>query len=328
VVEAGNDGYLGRMDLELRGGELVDRRWHLLDVDDSISEDPVVAALVVEARAPFLADQVAMDYPAPWVEMPLELRIDTVVGQVDMPLHRRNVLHNPFNDLLAEVIRREAGTQVSMTPGFRFDAVVLPSESPAGTTTEPERSKGGGITIEQIYRYLPIAPTLAVGEIRGADLREILEVELVRVFSPDAFEHSGGWLGSFGGLDIDVDLLNPDGHRIRHIRLEGESEPIRDGDVLTVASCVRPFDEEGVMCSNPNFHHIHELKNSVTGRSWTPLELLIDAFASGRVYAAAAARTARITDHSGQPQWPEAPYIQPLHEGHELDGRVASFGAP
>ena len=56
-----------------------------------------------------------------------------------------------------------------------------------------------------------------MGEIRGADLREILEVELVRVFSPDPFEHSGGWLGSFGGLDIDVDLSKPDGQRIRGI---------------------------------------------------------------------------------------------------------------
>ena len=82
------------------------------------------------------------------------------------------------------------------------------------------------------------------------------------------------------------------------------------------------------MCSNPNFRHVHELKNSETGRSWTPLELLVDAFVSGRVHAAATERTARITDHSGQPQWPEAPYIQPLREGHELEGDVASFDAP
>lgn len=24
----------------------------------------------------------------------------------------------------------------------------------------------------------------------------------------------------------------------------------------------------------------------------------------------------------------EAPYIQPLHDGHDLDGQVASFGVP
>jgi 2',3'-cyclic-nucleotide 2'-phosphodiesterase (5'-nucleotidase family) len=328
VVEAGNDGYLGRMDLTVEGGKLVDRRWHLLDVDESVAEDPEVAALVAQARAPFLAETVAMDYPAPWVEMPLERPIDTVVGRVDSLLHRRNVLHNPFNDLLADVIRREADTQISMTPGFRFDAVVLPSVSTSGDPGKRAGRRGAGITIEQIYRYLPISPTLAVGEIRGADLREILEVELVRVFSPDAFEHSGGWLGSFGGLDLEVDLSRPDGDRIRQMRLTGEAAPIDDDDVLTVASCVRPFDEEGVMCSNPNFRHIQELKNPVTGRAWTPLELLIDAFASGRVHAAASERTARITDHSGQPHWPEAPHIQPLHEGHDLDGRVARFDAP
>ena len=81
------------------------------------------------------------------------------------------------------------------------------------------------------------------------------------------------------------------------------------------------------MCSNPNFRHVEELTNPMTGRGWTPVELLIDAFASGRVHAAAAARTARITDSSGQSHWPEAPYLQPLHEGQLVD-RVARFGAP
>ena len=107
-----------------------------------------------------------------------------------------------------------------MTPGFRFDAVVLPGGAAAR----------GEVTLEQIYRYLPIAPSLAVGEIRGEDLRNILEVELVRVFSPDPFEHSGGWLGGFGGLEIDVDLSRPDGERVRSVRLAGADEPIGDDE--------------------------------------------------------------------------------------------------
>ena len=222
-----------------------------------------------EARAPFLLDAVDMDYPAPWVEMPLRRRIDTVVGRIDAPLHRRNVLQNPFNNLLADVMRRAAGTQVSMTPGFRFDAVVLPLGTGLSSADEDGAFLSGEITLEQIYRYLPIAPSLAVGEVRGEDLREILEVELSRVFSSDAFGHSGGWLGSFGGLDIDVDLSRGDGERIRSVRLMGAAEPIADNEILSVASCVRPFDDDGVMCSNPNFRGISEFENPTTGRAYT-----------------------------------------------------------
>ena len=86
------------------------------------------------------------------------------------------------------------------------------------------------------------------------------------------------------------------------------------------------------MCSNPNFHQIRELENPATGRGWTPLELLIDAFVSDRVQAATnGPPLERITDHSGQPNWPAAPHIQPLHETPEArkaDGRVARFDTP
>jgi len=315
VVESGNDGYLGRMDLTFRGGKRIANRWRLLDVDASIPEDPAVAALVQEARAPFLSDTVEMDYPAPWIEMPLRRRIDTVVGRVDAPLHRRNVLQNPFNDLLAEVIRRAAGTQVSMTPGFRFDTLVLPEEKSLRSAAADGPLPRGEITLEEIYRYLPIAPSLAVGEIRGEDLRGILEVELTRVFSPDVFEHSGGWLGGFGGLDIEVDLSKGDGNRVRRVRLVGAAAPIGDDEMLSVASCVRPFDDDGVMCSNPAFRRIAEFQNPATGRAWTPVELLVNAFESGDAQRAAAAPKSRITDHGHITQWPQAPFIQPLNLG-------------
>ncbi len=309
VVEAGNDGNLGRMDLVFRDGRLVDHRWSVLDVDASVPEDPEVAALVREARAPFLAEDIDMAYPAPWVEMPLDRPIDHVIGHSEFALHRRGVLHNPFNNLLAEVIRRAAGTPVSMTPGFRFDAIVSP---------------GGGITVEQAYRYLPIAPSLAIGEIRGADLRDILEVELTRVFSPDAFEHSGGWLGGFGGLDVEVDLARPDGERVLSVRLSGASAPLHDDEIVRVASCVRPFDDEGVMCSNPNFRDIERLENPATGRDWTPLEMFVDAFESGR--ANESRPVSSIRDRGEVPAWPRARFMQPLHSHNDESAPLAHVG--
>jgi 2',3'-cyclic-nucleotide 2'-phosphodiesterase (5'-nucleotidase family) len=154
VVEAGNDAFLGRMDMTVRDGAVIERAWQLIPVDASIPEDPTVRELVDRARAPFLSPDVDMELPMPWVDLPLTRPIDTVVGRVDVLLHRRNVLENPFNAMLAEVIRRAAGTQVAMTPGFRFDAVVLP----AGSREDWVPEASGEITLEQLYRFLPIAP--------------------------------------------------------------------------------------------------------------------------------------------------------------------------
>jgi 2',3'-cyclic-nucleotide 2'-phosphodiesterase (5'-nucleotidase family) len=298
VVESGNDGWLGRMDLTLRDGAVVGRRWRLLAVDASVPEDPAVREIVARARAPFLAPDVHMELPAPWLELTLDRPIDTVVGRVDALMHRRDVLQNPFNAMLADVIRHEAGTQVSMTPGFRFDAVV-----------SPEGATNGAITLEQLYRFLPISPSLAVGEVRGADLRALIETEVGRVFSEDAFDHSGGWLGGFGGLEIELDLSRPQGDRLRDLRLRGSDRSIGDDEVLSVVSCVRPFDDDGVMCDHPVFEEIRELVNPETGRVWNPLELLVHAFENGSAPVASSARVSEVGDVR---LWPDAEFIQPL----------------
>jgi len=192
-----------------------------------------------------------------------------------------------------------------MTPGFRFDAVVPAGDDRRGASS----SVTGEITLEQLYRFLPIAPSLAIGEIRGDDLREILELELTRVFSPDPFQHSGGWFGGFAGLEIDVDLTQPDGARIRRLHLSGSEEPIRDDEILTVASCVRPFDEDDVMCSNPAYRKVSEFENPATGRAWSPLELLLHAFETGRAPVAA---SSRVEDRGLVALWPQGRFVQPL----------------
>lgn len=296
VVEAGNDGWLGRMDLEVRGGELIGHRWQLLPVDASLPEDPHVRTLVAEARAPFLAPDIEMDLTMPGLHLPLTRPIDTVIGESPISLHRRGVLENPFNRLLGETIRRAADAQISMTPGLRFDAVLRP---------------GDPVTLEQIYRYLPMAPKLAVGEIRGDALRANLERELTRVFSPDAFEHSGGWLGGFVGLEIDLDLSRPDGERVSEIRLLPSGEPVGPDDVLRVASCVRPFDGDGVMCGSTSFEDITPVENPATGRAWTPHELIVRAFEEGEI-ASLVDPEPHVHDASKLDVWPVSPFVQPL----------------
>jgi len=294
VVEAGNDGWLGRMDLTVQGDQVVARRWELLPVDASLPEDPRVRALVEKARAPFLAPEVSMDLAMPGVHLPLTRPIDTVIGTSPLALHRRGALENPFNRVLGEVLRRTAGAQIALTPGLRFDAVLAAGEP---------------VTLEQAYRYLPMAPTLSLGEIRGDALRANLERELTRVFSPDPFRHSGGWFGGVAGLELELDLQRPDGERILSMRLASTGAPVGPDDVLRVASCVRPFDGDGVMCGSEGFEGITPVENAATGRSWTPLERVVQAFERGEI-AAAAQGPPRVHDRSGVALWPLSPFVQ------------------
>ena len=307
VVEAGNDGFIGRMDLTVVEGRVVGRDWSVTSVTGAIPEDSAMAKLVDEARAPFFAAEIQMDHPMPWIDLPLVEPIDTVIGVTDVLLHRRNALHNPVNEMLAEVLRRLAGTDISTSPGFRFDAVV-----PAKGMTLPDGGLASGeITLEELYRILPASPQVAVGEITGRELKQVIEGELSRVFSDNPFEHSGGWFGSLGGVEIDVDLSRADGERVLSIRLLGAQDPLAEDDRVSVASCLRPFDDEGTMCGNPGFEGVTPLLEEASGTPWTPFLALRRAFESG---TANTKTTARATDRSDVEQWPAGWAVQPFRD--------------
>ena len=146
VVEPGDDGVIGRMDITMSQGKIVSRKWTLLAVDATIPEDSAMADLVSKARAPFLALRVDMAVPNPLVTQKLRKPINTVVGQVQGLLHRRNALENPFNDAFTDALRAYAGTNVAMSPGFRFDAVV---------GYEDGAVADGNVTLEDLYRFFP-----------------------------------------------------------------------------------------------------------------------------------------------------------------------------
>ena len=307
VVESGNDGYIGRMDVSVLDGEVVDRAWSITAVTASIPDDPEMAQLVELARAPFFAADIHMEHPMRWIDLPLTEPIDTVIGSTDVLLHRRNALHNPINEMLAEVMRRLGGTVVSTSPGFRFDAVV----PPRGMALADGGEATGEITLEQLYRILPATPDAATGTVTGRALKEVVEMELSRVFSEDPFEHNGGWFGSIGGVELDLDLSRPDGERVLAMRLTESQLPLAEDDRVTVASCVRPFDDAGTLCGNAGFDDVVPLIDEQTGKPWNPFSALRHAFETGD---AMAETTARVTDRGRVVQWPVGWAVQPLRD--------------
>jgi len=304
VVEAGNDGYLGRMDVTLRDRRVVRRRWRLFTIDPGIPPDPAMEELVVRARVPFLAADVDMEVPLPFTVERLREPIDTVLGTVPFALDRRGALESSFNDLFTDALREMSGADVAITPGFRFDAV-----SPAaGDLIEGDAIASGQVTLEDAYRFFPIPVTLSVGESSGRNLREVIEGLLERVFSDDAFRQAGGWVDGFAGLNVEVDLARADGRRVVGLTRQDTGEPLGDDDIVRVAGCSRPVDSPMNLCSHPGFARVSPLGDADGGEVWTPVRLLAAALEDGIVVEPSPA----FHDRSARPRWPVDAFVQPL----------------
>ena len=303
VVEAGNDGWLGRMDISVDNGNVTGYHWKLLPVDDKIKPDPAMQALVDKARAPFLKEDPNMVLKEPGIHLELHQSIATVIGHVAHTLERRNSLESSFNDAWADALRRGENTDLAMTPGFRFDAVV--------PGYEDAHAAKGDITIEDAFRYFPVPYTLGQAKVNGKRLESILEDALSSVYSPDAFAQHGGWVDGISGLHVDLDLSAPDGKRVKSIRL-ADGAPLQKDHLYTVAGCLRPMDDPDVMCSKSGFVDVKPFMNPQTGEPWQVVDYFEYVVKNGWL---GDGRRHDMNDVSKRPQWPQAPYVQPLAAG-------------
>lgn len=308
VVEAGHDGWLGRMDVTVVSGQAPVFNWTLLAVDSSLADDAAMKSLVDTARAPFLVANPNMTIPMNGNTLKLTQSISTVLGYVYAPLDREQALESTFNDAWTDTFRAKAGTDLALTPGFRMDA---PTPA-AGTQYEDQYIATGALTVEDVYRYIPVPYTLATGTAAGSTIKSIIEGNLNAVYSLNSFEQGGGWTDGWSGLNIDVDLSQANGQRVKSIA-KSNGTPIADTDILTVAGCVRPNDTADgtgtVLCSYDGFSGVKSLINPATGNPWYPQEMFTSALLQNQL--ASGARH-NIIDAAATPAWPDQPFVQPL----------------
>lgn len=310
VVEAGNDGWLGRLRVTVEPGKSPDFEWRMLPVTPDLAEDVAMKALVEMARAPFVADvdhdgklDTPIALPNRAVAMTLTQPIDTVFGHVDAPLDRRNAMESSFNDAWSKALRGYAGTDLALTPGFRFGAVLAPGEA-----YEDGHVAQGDVTVEDIYRYFPVPYSLATGTVSGAHLQTVVESNLAGVFSPDAFSQHGGWADGWAGVSLKVNLAASDGTRVQAM-MRPDGSVISPTDSLSVAGCQRPMDATDVLCSYSGFTDVTPLVNPATSQAWLVQELFAELLAQGRVNAPVATH---IADTAATPLWPLQQAVQPL----------------
>lgn len=308
VVEAGHDGWLGRMDVEWVTGQAPVFNWVLLPVDAGVAEDGAMKVWVDAARAPFLVANPNMTVPMLGMTLKLSMPIDTVLGHVNAPLDRENALESSFNNAWTDALRQQAGTQIAITPGFRMDA---PTPA-AGTLYEDNHTATGALTVEDVYRFFPVPYTLGTGAVTGARLKSILENDLTAVYSTNSFAQGGGWANGWSGLGLTVDLSRPDGQRLRSIA-HASGAPISDTETLIAAGCLRPSDTADgtgtVLCSFDGFSNVTSMMNPVTHLPWYPQDLFATAVSQGWL---GSGTRRNITDLAATPAWPSQPFVQPL----------------
>lgn len=218
VVEPGSFGsFLGRLDLTVQGGRIVDRKWELIELKaDRFAEDQQVKEIVDEALAP------------------MKSRLDTLIGQTQVPLMRYNVVETNLDDVLSDALRESAGTEIALSNGFRFSPPL-----PAGPIRESD-----------LWDWYPITTKLKVGEVSGSQLQAFWERELEHVFASDPAKLFGGWLPRPSGMSVRFAAHAPAGRRVQEIRVGGE--PLESDRLYTLAACEREGDAPNKLCRIPD----------------------------------------------------------------------------
>jgi len=202
IVEEGQDGtVVGKLELEVKHGKITEWEFRQRVITDDVKEDKAIAAAVKKARAPFVAGTFV---PGQTVTVGgnttmLMRPVDEVIAYTQVGLHRSNfvdedmpgVVEGTSHDLIADAMAALGQAQSASVRGFRY-----------GTHVPP----GGGITMEDIYHYIPIAAKLGrTNKACGADLKFAIEQSIGGTFHSDPGLWTGGWMFGYGGLTMDVD---------------------------------------------------------------------------------------------------------------------------
>lgn len=263
VTEAGEDSFLGRLDLTVRHGKITSYDWTLMEADARVPEDLGMKAIVDESRKTFVQGPDLRCHTFGPAGFPygkghtLCDPVDMAVGKTMVTLERWNVIEDVANNAVVDAFL-ELGQQIvpglddsnslSTTNGFRFDMVVLGAGTPIDGSNEIAT---GDITIGDLYNYYPIAAAMTVAEFTGGRLLNAWENVLNHVFDPNPYRQRGGWfLGFPHNVHFDIDLkdapLTITQGRIRRVTINGQD--LDESKVYSMISCYGHGDPIDLVC--------------------------------------------------------------------------------
>ena len=194
VIQSGCHGsFLGRLDLDLEGKQIVDYRHQLIEVEAKIKPDPEVDGLVREALAPYQEE------------------LSTVAGTTATALNRSTTLETTMDNFLLQALLENTGAQLAFSNGWRFGAPIVPGE----------------VTMNDLYNMIPMNPPISTVELTGEEIVAMLEENLERTFARDPYDQMGGYVKRSLGLNAYIKIENPPGQRVQQVFVD--DEPLQPG---------------------------------------------------------------------------------------------------
>ena len=216
VLSSGSHGkYLGRIDLKVEGGQVVDASSTLIPVfSDVISPDSEMTSLISQLRVPY------------------EAECNRVIGKAGSLLYRRGNFNGSWDDVICDAIREERDVEIALSPGFRWGTTLLPDQP---------------ITIDDMYSQTAMNyPAVYRTEMTGEQLKIMLEDVCDNLFNPNPYYQQGGDMVRVGGLSYECAPKEVMGNRIQNMVFTPTGAPIEANKSYVVGgwASVNP-DTEG-----------------------------------------------------------------------------------
>ncbi len=184
VLQSGCHGsFLGRLDLEIQLGRVVDFQHELIEVAASVKPDPEIEDLVRQALAPYREE------------------LSTVVGITATALNRATMLETTMDNFLLQALLDSSGAELAFSNGWRFGAPII----------------RGNVNMNDLYNMVPMNPPVSTVELTGDEVLAMLEENLERTFARDPFNQLGGSVKRGLGFNAHIKIENPPGQRIQQV---------------------------------------------------------------------------------------------------------------
>ncbi len=228
VTNAGCSGkYIGVMDLDIQGGKVSNYEYKMLPImTNLIKPDAEMVSFiskmrntkydknVVEARNQKMSNN-ASRVGKTYAEILTEKLCTT-----EQTLYRRGNFMGTWDQVLVNALRAEHQADFAMSAGVRWGTSVVAGDA----VTMEDLMTNTSMTYGETY----------VSEMKGAQLKEVLEGIAENLFVQDPYLQSGGDMVRMGGLDYTIDPAAGIGQRISAIK-DDEGTPIDPNKSYQVA---------------------------------------------------------------------------------------------
>lgn len=205
LIATGSHGkFVSRLDLDVDKSGVKGFRYRLIPIfSDAITPDPEMATLVKTLRAPFEAD------------------LKRVLGQTDGLLYRRGNFQGSLDDVFTDAMLQVRDAEIALSPGVRWGASLIPGQD----ITFEDVTNACAMTYPNCYRT----------QMKGSQLKAILEDIGDNIFNPDPYAQGGGDMVRLGGLTFTVDPYQTSGRRISDLKLARNGQALDANRDYTVA---------------------------------------------------------------------------------------------